>query len=490
MRRLIAGLMALSLFSGGFAPVLAKPAASPKKDPTPTFQSGIQWTELPDGQPTAPLTTSATFPDPQWWQRFQDPHLTRYMEEALADSPDLQLAGQRVAEARHLARQRLGEEFPTVGVQPAFTRQRNSKSLLVPSIAQFERVGPRLFAPGATVNIYNVPLQVNYDLDLWGKHRLTTKAQNKQVVAAQADQQAVFIGLTTEVATAYFNLLKADRLAALQAETIALLKDKRTLVQAQYDAGLIAYDAVDRAQAAVQEAEALLPDFQKQQALFAHQLGILRGKLPVTADQLPRASLDTLPLEDAVPVGVPSQLVARRPDVKAALARLESARLSVSVAKRNLLPSFPITGQFGFASTSLDKIFNWDSYLASIAPAMAQTLFAGGAKRAAVRVAKSQYDQALTTYQQTTLQAFLDVEDALASLKANSQQLQLSDQRQATLKEAHALVADRYQAGIIPYQDVIDALTPLLASQKALVEEKATVLTDRISLYKALGGGF
>ncbi|MBY0404314.1 MAG: TolC family protein, partial [Cyanobacteria bacterium] len=319
----------------------------PSKESPPPFHSSIQWGTLEKGysldkslteskrsftlelQSISPLSQ---FPDVDWWNQFQDPYLTEMIQEAFIANQDLRLATLRLEESQGLARQLLGRELPALDFQPNFTRQRNSRNLTSFPISQGTGSGPRIFAPGQTIDIYNVPLKASYDLDLWGKKRLTTQAQQKLSKAFIQDRKAMMIKIAVEVSTAYFNLLKADSQLALLKENLTLQHDRLALIQSKYDAGLVDYTEVDLAQATLKQLEIQFPQYTQQQEVALHQLAVLIGKSPSVLAGFQRGQMESISCGSSVPVGVPSELMERRPDILAAQARLENKKLMTEVS--------------------------------------------------------------------------------------------------------------------------------------------------------------
>jgi multidrug efflux system outer membrane protein len=487
MAVLCLSLCLASLLSPAFAE-----AADSEKDRTLLKLKTTQWREVQ----TAPEAGESLqggvsrFPDRDWWQRFNDPHLNTVIEAALAANHQLAMAEQRVLQARALARESLGRELPQLGLNPSFTRQKNSQNLIAPNQNQFAGAGPRLFAPGATFNLYNVPLQASYEVDLFLRNRDRTRSANQQVKFSEQQAKTAIITVTTETASAYFNLLKADRLIQLQHDVIALAQDAVSLEKSRFDVGLVSWENVSRAQAFQAQAEAALPEYERLRSVSLDQLAVLTARTPLELATLARTPLENLPIAGEIAVGVPSELLTRRPDILAAEADLERARIDVRIARKAFLPTLNLTGQFGFATTRLNNLFDWQSHLAAFTASMTQSLFTGGQRLAGLRYQKAVYQERLHGYQQTLLQAFQEVEDSLASLKAHQSQLQANQQRTQAEGTTVQLVEERYTRQLSNYRDVVDARQSLIAAQTAEVESRTAILNDTLSLYRALGGGF
>jgi NodT family efflux transporter outer membrane factor (OMF) lipoprotein len=448
----------------------------------------IQWVHQAPADSS--LVTSEAFPHQDWWTQFQDPNLTRLIQEALNQNLSLKQADLRIEESRGLARQALGQEFPTLSLKPGFNRQRNSETLTTPNLGQFAASGPRFFAPGQTVNIYTFPLQASYELDYLGKNRLKTKAAQKTLLSKTAERNATVVMVAGEVSSAYVNLLNADAQIDLAQKRKEAAQTLQSLSQAIQHEGLSSEDAVLEAKIQQADAESQLAQAKLTQALTLNQLAILSGKTPAQVQNMTRTPLNQLQWPQSVEAGVPSQLVLRRPDLMAAQAQFDATVMQSRVAKREMFPSFTVTGQFGFATTQLDKLFNWPSYLATVSPAIDWGLFHGGARLAHYRVAKTQSKLALAQYEEKLLKGFKEVEDSLANLKAHHGQWQLAQQRQVDAETLSRFQADRHQAGLVSQIPVLKSDLQTYQQQATQVQQNAQRWVDLIGVYKSVGGGF
>jgi len=460
------------------------------KDIQVPFKSAIKWRESAVTKETSSLVMIDAFPDLNWWEHFQDPILNRYIQEALKTNQDLNLAGLKIQESKALARQQLGVELPQVSFAPSFTRQKNSKNLTVPNQQILSAAGPRLFAPGATTNIYNAPLKVNYEADIWGKNWLKIKSARKLEEASALDRRNSMLQVASEVATAYFNFAKTDYLIDLQKQLVTNRQTTADLTRIRYEGGLIDYTQVDQAENDLLTQENQLLAYQKARSTFISQLAVLTGKSPVNGDSLTHTNFTHLKAPDTVPVGVPSTLLDRRPDILAAFARLESAGINVQEAKRELLPSITLTGQFGYASTHFNNLLDWQSHLASLAAGLTQDLYTGGQKKAEIKIRQIQVKEQMETYQKTVLTAFEEVEDSLATMKSDFVQQRNNTQAESLMEEQTNIRNEQLTQGLISTIDYNQAQQSWLQSQQKSADSKNALFIDCISIYKSLGGGF
>ncbi|MEW5822271.1 MAG: efflux transporter outer membrane subunit [Cyanobacteriota bacterium] len=430
------------------------------------------------------------FPDLNWWEDFKDPVLSRYVLAALDNNHDLKSASLAIEESKALVRESLGNELPSITINPAYTRQKNSKNLTTPSIQQFEGAGPKLFSPGSTVNIFTAPLNTSYEADFWLKNRKTTLAKKKHLESVQQTYKTAMVLISTEVANAYFNLLKVDKLIELQNKEIKLYKDTYDLLKAQFDAGLISYIEVINAEENLKRSMSQMSEYELSRSLFVHQLLVLMGQSTANSNIIDRASIDSIILPEKLKTGVPSDLVSRRPDILSAEATLARSKIEVSLARKAFFPSIVLSGSYGYASTKLSQIFNWDSVLTSFTSSVAQSIFTGGSRRAALRAKKFKYEQYLHDYYQTVLNAFQEVEDSIASYKYHYKENSNNLERLDNMKDSVLLMDSKYDQGLVSYVDVINPNISLLQVEKEQLISKSSCLIDMLSVYKALGGGY
>lgn len=459
-----------------------------KPDPLPQAPaSPEQWLESPLLQ----ARISQTFPDADWWETYDDPNLTRVIHAVLEGSPQLGIAASRITQARALAQQGFAQELPTAELTTAWTRQKNPRNLTAPDPSQFQGAGPRIFAPGSTFSIFNAAIRVAYDVDIFWKNRLATRRLQTLTEAQQWLEKSTVLMLTTEAAQRYFQLQQVEAQRSLLADQQAVLQEELTLQRARYASGLDTADTLERLQQIQAELTVQQASLDEQQALARHALAVLAGQTPPQlAGWLTVSPLASVHLPEALPVGMPSELLLRRPDLQAAEAELEAAHLNVRVARRQFFPSFSLAGQWGLASTQLNQWFDWNSVLASFTAQAVQGLFEGGAKLSNLRGVQAQEREAVFQYHQTMLQAFAEVEDALASYRA-TEATRAGLQRQLDAQAEQVRLAQaRYQAGLIPMQEWLPLQRQQLQLGQQVARANAELAIRRVALYKTLGGGF
>ncbi|MCE3233890.1 MAG: hypothetical protein K0Q50_70 [Vampirovibrio sp.] len=459
-------------------PIPASLAASPPEKPTvPTLP---QWAEQSESASTGtPLRLQAEFPDQQWWNLFNDAYLPSYINGAIQNNPSLNIAAERVIQARALVRQNVALELPSVDVNPSYYH------IGLPQ--QGAGVGVNL---PRSLNFYSLPLQASYELDLWGRNLDQIRSSKRQMEATEFQSKTVLTGIISEVASAYVNLLRADALIRTQQENLALLNRIEELKRSQNQAGLTSYDEVIRAERDTTEAESQLAKYQQQQAVFAHQLSVLTGTSPSPQAQLQRGSLEELALPVETQVGIPSELLARRPDLLAQEKLLESAHLDVSVARKAFLPKINLGAFFVMGALDIHNLFDWGNLVNVQSAVVNQPLFKGGKLKAELKYRKSKQKEQLENYRQTILNAFKDVEDSIALLKADSATLEANQKRLLLTEKNLGLTQSLAQQGLVPRLNTLQSQSEVIRYRQLAMQSKADKAIDTISLYKALGGGF
>jgi multidrug efflux system outer membrane protein len=431
------------------------------------------------------------FPDRDWWGRFGDPALTGCIESALNASPTLTLAEARVTEAKALARQSLAEELPQVSLGATYTRQRNSPNIIPGAGGRSFGLGAGGgFLLGTPLDFFSVPLTASYEADIWQKNRDRTRAAKKQFNAVERDYQTTLIVLTTDVAAAYFNLLAADEIIDLQKRVVAVAENDLFHARNRQQAGLVSDEDVVLRQGRLSDFRAQLQDAYRLRELVLNQLAVLMGKTPAALGELSRGQWTQYAIPTSVDAGVPSELLTRRPDILAAEDRLEAAGLLARAARKELFPAITLNGQFGFSAAEFRRLFNWQSRVYSLAGSLLQPIFTGGRLRANIKAFEARYDQQLSSYQGVILQAFREVEDSLASVKASRNAYLEYEASLASLEQRLTIQKNRLAAGALAPADINPVELEALLARQGLARTKLAALTDTLSLYKALGGGF
>lgn len=471
--KLVVSMVLLALYG------TAIPLASIAEVKQATVKVSKSWNELPDHPLNkAGSNLSKEFPDRQWWEKFQDPNLNTYIAAAIQNNPTLNAALHKVTEARALTSQAISKELPSISFDPAAYR------IALPNNSQ------DLLPVDNPLHVYTLPLNASYELDLWGKNLDGIRSARRQEEATELQSQAALTTITGEVASAYFNLLRMDALIRDQEENLRLLQRVAELKVSRHQAGLTAYDEVLRAWRDAAQVENELAAYKEQQGIFSHQLAILTGSPPASADQLERASLADLDLPLETEVGSPAELLLRRPDILAQEKILESARIDVRAARKAFLPTINLGVLGGFGALGFKKLWDWGNFFSVASASLSQPIFKGGKLKAELNYRKAKQKEQLETYRQTILTAMKDVEDGLSSLKSGYERMDSNQRQVALTRENLALVDSRYRQGLTPKLDRLQAESELIRYRQNVSQSKADTAIATVSLYKALGGGY
>lgn len=442
---------------------------------------------LPESYSQAPATAAGA-PE-AWWTLFGDPALDKLEDEALGANQDLAAAAARVEESRALLGLTDANRYPEVGAGVAASRTRLSQeSAQLPPGFPLETTDLR-----ATANF-------RYELDFWGRYARASEAARADLLATEEGQRNVRLGLTADVATAYLDLLSVDRQLAVARATLGSRGEAVHLTQARFDAGTIS--ELDLAQAKAEQAatEATIPALERQLRQIEDRLGVLLGRQGGRIERAAAggagdqpsgipAGLEALRLPE-VPVGLPSQLLARRPDVIAAEQQLVAANARIGTARAAYFPSIALTAYGGTESPQLSTLFSSGATLWQAALSLVQPIFNAGRTRREVEAATARQHQALAAYVKSVQSAFADVEDALIARTTGSVEREALNRQVESLNRVLHLAQVRYEAGESGYFEVLDAERTLFAAQLAQARARRDELAAAVSLFKALGGGW
>jgi len=342
-----------------------------------------------------------------WWSRFGDPVLVGYINKSTNSNQDLKIASLKVLETQAFVRESLGKEFPLLSLGSTFSRNKTSGN-----------IGWGTFQlPSYTQSSFLFPLNVNYELDLLRKNREKTIQKGKDLEIAHFDERALLISLNSSVASTYFNVINFDKQLELQKKIVNIRKEILNLTKENYNYGLSSTTEVTLAEKSLTEAESALSNLGKYQVIFLNQLAVLTGSSVDGSLSLKRTSIDDIELPKHLPQTIKDDVVQKRPDILKAEAELQKSGIDVNLAKKDFFPNITITGQFGFNSNILSKVFDWDSYIFSGGTSILQYIFSGGQRRARLKAKKYQYEQMLQRYQKVILTSYQEVNDSLAMLK-------------------------------------------------------------------------
>ncbi|CCJ52123.1 efflux transporter outer membrane subunit [Bordetella bronchiseptica] len=461
----------------------------------PTPAAPADWTSWHGGPPElAGHAGAAGAPAAQWWRSFGDPALDRLQARALAASPDLQSAALRYAQARTQRRTVAAQRGPQVDAAAAVTRQRQSEDAaanrILDAIAPANRqaVTELLSDP---YTLYQAGFDASWELDLWGRVRRAVEAADADVAASAALYDAARLSLVSEVARNYFELRTAQHQARLLRQDIAALQEQLSLIQARARGGLAADLDVARQRTQLAGLQAQLPRWLEQQAQAGNRLGLLLGARPgELGDELaaPEGDGPARPLPDYA-LGLPSELARRRPDIRAAEARLHQATARIGLTQADLYPSIRLGARFDYESYESGKFGDWGSRTWSIGPSLDLPIFDSGRRRSVVTLRELQQQEAAVAYQQTVLRAWHEVDDALSGYRAEQLQYARLREKAESAAQARAWAQARYLGGLTDYLAVLDAQREDLQARRDLTASDGRLRTRLVVLYKALAGG-
>jgi len=416
-------------------------------------------------------------PKGMWWEIFDDTNLNALELQALQANQGLKAAIASVDQSRATARVARSELLPTLNLEPSYNRQRYSPNTQ-PSFG------------GITANTFSVPLDLSYEIDLWGRVRRSFESARADAQASLADYYNVLLTLQSDVAQNYFALQSLDAERATVAATVELRQEQVKLVRSRYEGGIGSQLEVAQAETELATTEADAASLAQRRAELENALAILVGRNP-SDFHLPAQSTETwAPQPPEIPAGLPADLLERRPDVAAAERQLASVNAKIGVAKAAFFPVLTLTGSGGYVSADVDTLFTWSGRTWSFGPSLSLPVFAGGRNRANYQRSKSAYQEAVALYRQQVLLAFGDVEDSLAGIRHLADQSAAQQRAVASSRRAADLADDRYRSGIVSYIEVVDADRDTLSAERANAQLAGLRLIASVQLIKALGGGW
>jgi len=430
-----------------------------------------------------PSTTAQAAPSlANWWTEFNDPTLNQLVDEALANNLDVRAAIARVESARAQVKFSQADLFPTVDLGINANRQRFSQQ--VPTLP-----------PGISpiVNDYRVGLQASYEVDLWGKFRTTTRAAQNDLVSSQFGQETVRTVVAADTARFYFNLLAADAQLAVLEDTLRTRDEAVALQTERYQAGIIGDYDLGNAKAERANVASDVAVARRLVAEFESALAALLGRSPrevFTPAVARNVALSWGTVVPTIPSGLPSDLLARRPDIQQAESALAAANMRIDVARADYFPSLSLSGTYGSEAAALRNLFSGPGLIWSIGAAIAQPIIGFKAIEANVESKSAARDELIVAYTKTVQSAFHDAHDALSANDTTRVALAAQTERKDELARVLELSDLRYRSGYSPYLEVLDAQRQLLQAQTLQIVAARNVRLAVVDLAKALGGGW
>ncbi|OEZ86404.1 outer membrane protein OprM precursor [Janthinobacterium sp. HH104] len=444
--------------------LLAGCAVSPTYE-TPTAAAPQTFKEAAGWQPAVPADTLERGP---WWTLFGDAQLNQLAEGIDISNQNVAAAIASYEQARALVREQRASLFPTVNLTGSGARSGGG-------------------GEQQTNNNFKAAIGASWEPDIWGRLRAGVTGADASAAASAADLAAARLSAQGELATNYFSLRQSDAQIALLNATIDGYKRVLEITSNRFNSGIAAKSDLLQAQTQLANAQIDLSSQTRARAQLEHAIAILLGKAPSDFSLAVAPWTLTVP---EVPLGVPSTLLQRRPDIAAAERRVAVANEQIGIARSAYYPSLNLTGSYGSGASRVGDLFNASSSLWSLGVSAAQTLFNAGATTASVDAAKAGHEAAVARYRQTVLSAFGAVEDQLSATRALAEQLALRQQASSAADQVEQQMLNRYNAGQVGYTDVVTAQVTALSARRSLVQAQADRQTTAVALIQSLGGGW
>ncbi len=432
---------------------------------------------LPKSWQSTDLYFQQTLPiEDQWWTNFNDPILDTLIEVAIQQNNSIQMAIERIAMAKANLRIQQGDYYPTLNASTGWNRQQTSGNINS--------------QPQSISTYYNATLSMSWEIDLFGSIRNRVKAEKKNFAASQAEYNAVMVSLCAQVATAYIHLCEIQQ----EIEIVKKNCDSQWAIvgitEKRFETGLASKLDVAQALSVFYETKATLPMLENEIIQYANTLGVLLGFYPEEIRPLIDKTQSLPQYIEIIGIGIPAQLLLRRPDLRASLYQVEAQSATLGAAKSDWWPTVFVNGSIGFASHKFDQFINQKSLTYEIAPTISWKLFQGTKLIQATRLAKAQLDESIRQFNQDVLTAVQEVDNAMNAYKYSIKQIMSLQEVVNQGKQTLDLSLDLYKQGLSPFQNVLDAQRSLFNYEQDLIQAKGSSLIYLIQLYQALGGGW
>lgn len=409
-----------------------------------------------------------------WWTLFNDPELNKLEALALANNADLQIAIARIAQAQGLALQAGSAQYPSLSLAGSGTRASKGAAATSSGIDYLD-------------NNYQGNLGFSYEIDLWGQVRRSVESADAQLKASVFDRDSVRLVMEGSVAKAYMNLRALDAQIKVTGNSIQTRRDTLRIAQAKLDGGLVSPLDINQAQATLSSVQAIQSELIRQRAVAQNQLAVLTGKLDL---KIPAGGLETMPIPPLPPVGIPSELLEARPDVRKAEEQLVSANAQIGVAKANFFPSFSLSGLYGAQSVGFTNFLTAGGSIWAATLSAMQPIFTGWLLTGQLNTAKGKQQEALANYIKTVRLAFAEVGDSMVSVQQTRETSEHLTTQVAASTNAQRISILRYQGGYVDYLTVLEAQRVANEASLAYARNRGNQLQASVDLFRALGGGW
>ncbi len=414
----------------------------------------------------------------QWWQLFNDPFLNSLEAGITITNQNIIQAEAQYRLALALVKAARAGYFPTITAGVSYTRSRTSASTAH-------------LTSSTNSSDYSLPVDATWDMDVWGRVRRTVESSRASAQASEADLESARLSAQTSLAQDYFQLRALDTQKKILDGTVIAYQESLHLTKNLYAGGVVSMADVLQAETQLKTTQAQAIDIGVQRAQIEHAIALLIGK-PASEFSIPFSPFnEKSPLKlPEIPVGLPSELLERRPDIASAERNVAAANAQIGVAEAAFYPTVTLSASGGYQSSSLSQWLTWPSRFWAVGPAIAETIFEGGLRRALTEEARAAYDGNVAFYRQTVLSGFQQVEDNLAALRILEEEARAQDEAVKAAEQTVEVITNQYKAGVASYLNVISAQTIALGNQRAAAQITGNRLTAAVLLIKALGGGW
>ncbi|CAM3514709.1 RND transporter [Pseudomonas floridensis] len=441
--------------------------------------SDVQWLPIQGEQAASHINTTPY--KVRWWEIFRDARLSSLIDRATASNLDLRMAEARLAQSRAARQVVAGEQVPSVDGKFGYQHKRNSaEGLNDPSGNQ----GREAFSQ------WDGGLNASWEIDLWGRVKREVEAADANVDVAENDRRAALLSLQAEVARDYLQLRGTQAVLAVTRQNLQLSRNSLDLSKVRQSSGVATDLDVAEAAAQVSAVESRLPILEQRQSRLINALSLLLAQSPRALQSELETPMDMAAVPATVPVGLPSELAQRRPDIRRAEARLHAATASIGVAQGDFYPRIVLSGNVGFQALQLSDFGSWGSRQFGIGPQLSLPIFEGGRLRGMVRLREAQEQEAALAYQQTVLRAWQEIDDSMSLYNASQLQQRKLDDAVHQNRIALDTAKRQYKEGVVDFLNVLTVQRTLLDIEEQWVQSSTTQAQALVGLYSALGGGW
>ncbi|MBI6704378.1 efflux transporter outer membrane subunit [Pseudomonas viridiflava] len=441
--------------------------------------SDVQWLPIQGEQAASQINTTPY--SARWWEIFRDPQLSSLIDRAAASNLDLKMAEARLAQSRAARQVIVGEQVPSVDGKLGYQRKRNSAEGLNDPSGNEGR---------AAFSQWDGGINASWEVDLWGRVKREVEAADANVDVADNDQRAALLSLQAEVARDYLQLRGTQSVLAVTRQNLQLSRNSLELSKVRQGSGVATNLDVAEAAAQVSAVESRLPVLEQRQARLINALSLLLAQSPRALQSELEKPVEMVAVPATVPVGLPSELAQRRPDIRRAEARLHAATASIGVAQGDFYPRIVLSGNVGFQALQLSDLGSWGSRQFGIGPQLSLPIFEGGRLRGMLRLREAQEQETALAYQQTVLRAWQEIDDSMSLYNASQLQQRKLDEAVRQNRIALDTAKRQYTEGVVDFLNVLTVQRTLLDIEEQWVQSSTTQAQALVGLYSALGGGW